>query len=213
MTARPLIVGILLALLTTGAWPAAVRAEKGKADVVLRNGKIYTADPGPSMRQAIALESCCPPGLIDTHINPILASYNRSKCSLAGVKATIDALKPVVQTCLPRSPVTPTTGSKPCSSTITASRRRRRISTASRRKTDCALGHGGVNNRGLRSGVSAATPDPLGGKIARDASGTPTGSFADSAAIFGKRADLVVLERREIGDEREGRIHEWLKRD
>ena len=70
-----------------------------------------------------------------------------------------------------------------------------------------------VNNRGLALlGVSAATPDPLGGKIARDASGTPTGSFADSAAIFvsekdpttgslesGKRADLVVLERREIG--------------
>jgi len=73
-------------------------AEKGKADVVLRNGKIYTADPGRSMRQAIALESWCPPGLIDTHIHPIFGTFNRSKCSLAGVKATIDALKPVVQT-------------------------------------------------------------------------------------------------------------------
>ena len=29
-------------------------AEKGKADVVLRNGKIYTADPARSMRQATA---------------------------------------------------------------------------------------------------------------------------------------------------------------
>ena len=33
-------------------------------------------------------------------------------------------------------------------------------------------------------GVTAETPDPPGGKIARDASGAPSGSFADSAAIF-----------------------------
>ena len=57
-----------------------------------------------------------------------------------------------------------------------------------------------VNNRGLALlGVSAATPDPLGGKIARDASGTPTGSFADSAAIF-------VSEKGR--DHRESRIRE-----
>ena len=42
-----------------------------------------------------------------------------------------------------------------------------------------------VNSRGLALlGVTADTPDPRGGKIARDASGAPTGSFADSAAIF-----------------------------
>ena len=45
-----------------------------------------------------------PPGLIDTHIPPIFGTVNRSKCSLAGVKATIDALKPVVQTCLAKEP-------------------------------------------------------------------------------------------------------------
>ena len=32
--------------------------------------------------------------------------------------------------------------------------------------------------------MTAETPDPPGGKIARDASGAPSGSFADSAAIF-----------------------------
>jgi predicted amidohydrolase YtcJ len=42
-----------------------------------------------------------------------------------------------------------------------------------------------VNNRGLELiGVTAAMPDPPGGKIARDATGAPTGSFADSAAIL-----------------------------
>ena len=42
-----------------------------------------------------------------------------------------------------------------------------------------------VNSRGLALlGVTAETPDPPGGKIARDSSGAPSGSFADSAAIF-----------------------------
>src|SRR6478672_9100260 len=90
-------------------------AEKGKADVVLNNGKIYTADPARSMRQAIAFTGhtiaavgndadvapligastkvvplhgkLLPPGLIDTHIPSIFGTVNRSKCSLAGVKA------------------------------------------------------------------------------------------------------------------------------
>ena len=214
MTARPLIVGILLALLTTGAWPAAVRAEKGKADVVLRNGKIYTADPGRSMRQAIALESWCPPGPIDTHIHPIFGTFNRSKCSLAGVKATIDALKPVVQTCLAKEPGDADDWFEAVQlDNYGFSAAAKDLDCIEAKKPIALWGTVWVNNRGLALlGVSAATPDPLGGKIARDASGTPTGSFADSAAIFvsekdpttgslesGKRADLVVLERREIG--------------
>jgi predicted amidohydrolase YtcJ len=36
------------------------------------------------------------PGMFDTHIHPIIGA----KCGLAGVKATLDALKPVVQACL-----------------------------------------------------------------------------------------------------------------
>ena len=105
-----------------------VATEAAEADVVLRNGKIYTADPARSIRQAIAFtgntivavgddKDMAPligsgtkvidlggklvlPGLIDTHIHPIIGALNGAKCSLAGVKATIDALKPVVQDCL-----------------------------------------------------------------------------------------------------------------
>ena len=32
--------------------------------------------------------------MIDTHIHPIIGALNGAKCSLAGVKATIEALKP-----------------------------------------------------------------------------------------------------------------------
>src|SRR5215510_14347770 len=110
------IVGLVSCL-----WLNDVRgAEDGKADVVLRNGKIYTADPARSIRQSIAFtgnsivavgddDKVAPligpatkvvdlggklvlPGLIDTHIHPIDGALNGAKCSLAGVKATIETL-------------------------------------------------------------------------------------------------------------------------
>src|SRR5262245_38265661 len=102
--------------------------EDGKADVVLRNGQVYTADPAHSIQRAIAVtgitivavgddDDVAPlvgpatevvelggklvlPGLIDTHIHPIIGAVDGAKCSLAGVKATLDALKPVIETCL-----------------------------------------------------------------------------------------------------------------
>jgi hypothetical protein len=44
-----------LALLLMSLAPAEAKADdKGKADVVLRNGKIYTADAARSIKQAIA---------------------------------------------------------------------------------------------------------------------------------------------------------------
>ena len=132
-------------------------AEDGKAEIVLRNGKIYTADPARSIKQAIAFSGntivavgsdadmtaltgpatkvidlggkLVLPGLIDAHIHPIVGAVNGAKCSLAGVKATIDALKPVIEACLAEDQVGPTSGSRRRSSTITVSRRRPRTST------------------------------------------------------------------------------------
>ena len=103
------IVGLVSCL-----WLDDVRAaENGKADVVLRNGKIYTADPARSIRQAIAFTGnsivavgddakVAPligpktevidlggklvlPGLIDTHVHPIEGPVDGAKCSLADV--------------------------------------------------------------------------------------------------------------------------------
>ena len=120
--------GPILALLAWLSSAGAEAEEQAKADVVLRNGKIYTADPARSVRQALAFTGntivavgddadVAPligpktkvvdlagklvlPGLIDTHIHPIIGALNGAKCSLAGVKATIDTLKPVIQDCL-----------------------------------------------------------------------------------------------------------------
>jgi amidohydrolase family protein len=123
---RSWLIGTCLAVMVSGLWPVATEA--AEADVVLRNGKIYTADKARSIRQAIAFKGntivavgddkdMAPligsgtkvldlggklvlPGLIDTHIHPIIGALNGAKCSLASVKATIAALKPVIRDCL-----------------------------------------------------------------------------------------------------------------
>lgn len=120
--------GSIIALLAWVSSAGAEAEEQAKADVVLRNGKIYTADKERSIKQALAFTGntivavgddadVAPligpktkvvdlagklvlPGLIDTHIHPIIGALNGAKCSLAGVKATIDALKPVIKDCL-----------------------------------------------------------------------------------------------------------------
>src|SRR5262245_4473287 len=89
------LAGTCLAVLVSSFWSAAEAAE---ADVVLRNGKIYTADKARSIRQAIAFKGntivavgsdadvtrligsgskvidlagkLVLPGMIDTHIHP-----------------------------------------------------------------------------------------------------------------------------------------------
>jgi hypothetical protein len=48
------LAGACLAVMVSGSWSATDAAE---ADVVLRNGKIYTADKARSIRQAIAFRA------------------------------------------------------------------------------------------------------------------------------------------------------------
>jgi predicted amidohydrolase YtcJ len=132
MTALRTTVAACVALLASCPGLNPAHASEGKADVVLRNGKIYTADSTRSIAQAIAFtgntilavgndEDMVPligaktqtvdlqgklvlPGMIDTHIHPIFGAVDRLKCSLAGVPARIDALKPVIQACLAKEP-------------------------------------------------------------------------------------------------------------
>jgi hypothetical protein len=48
--------GSILALLASLSCASAEAGAQAKADVVLRNGKIYTADPARSVRQALAFK-------------------------------------------------------------------------------------------------------------------------------------------------------------
>jgi predicted amidohydrolase YtcJ len=210
--------GSILALLAWLSSAGAEAEEQAKADVVLRNGKIYTADKERAIKQAIALKGntivavgsdadVAPligsgtkvidlggklvlPGFIDTHIHPIIGALNGPKCSLAGVKATIDALKSVIQDCLAEdhggadewfeAAQLDNYGFSATANDLDGIETNRPIAL---------WGNDGhtvwVNSRGLALlGVTAETPDIPGGKIARDAKGAPTGYFADSASIF-----------------------------
>ena len=193
-------------------------AEDGKANIVLRNGKIYTADPARSIRQSIAFtgntivavgddKDMTPligsgtkvidlggklvlPGLIDTHIHPIIGALNGAKCSLAGVKATIDALKPVVQDCLGKDQGGADDWFEAAQlDNYGFSATAKDVDTIEASRPVALWGNDGhtvwVNSRGLALlGVTVETPDISGGKIARDAKGAPTGYFADRASIF-----------------------------
>jgi predicted amidohydrolase YtcJ len=213
-----MVAGSILALL---AWLSSVGAgaeKQAKADVVLRNGKIYTADATRSIKQAIAFrgntilavggdQDMAPltgdgtkvidlagklvlPGLIDTHVHPIIGALNGAKCSLAGVKATIDTLKPVIQDCLAKDQGGADEWFEAAQlDNYGFSATAKDLDTIETKRPIALWGNDGhtvwVNNRGLAVlGVTAETPDISGGKIGRDATGAPDSYFADRASIF-----------------------------
>jgi len=201
-------------------WLDDVRAaEDRKADVVLRNGKIYTADPARSIRQSIAFTGnrivavgddpeIAPligpstevvdlggklvlPGLIDTHIHPIV---NGENCSLAGVKPAIEALKIKIQECLAKEPG----GADDWFEAVQLDNYGfqatvRDLDRIEKTRPIALHGNDGhivwVNSRGLALlGITTDMPNPRCGEIVRDASGAPTGAFADDAV------DLVARQ-------------------
>ena len=230
MTALRTTVAACVALLSCPVLNPA-EATEGKADVVLQNGKIYTADPTRSIAQAIAFtgstilavgndEDMVPligattqtvdlqgklvlPGMIDTHIHPIFGAVDRLKCSLAGVPARIEALKPVVQACLAKEPGGPDKWFEAVQlDNYGFSATARDLDSIESARPLVLEGNDGhtawVNSRGLELvGIAAATPDPPSGKIVRDVSGTPTGAFIDNATalVLDKIPEPSVEER------------------
>jgi len=122
--------GLLAAAILLGAFAPA--AADDPADLVLRNGKIYTVDPARSVQQAVAVRGdtivavgsdadVAPligpatavvdlggkfvmPGMIDGHSHPVIGAASTAKCSLADVEPTIEAITPVVRKCLADRP-------------------------------------------------------------------------------------------------------------
>ena len=204
--------GSILALLASLSCAGAEAGEQAKADVVLRNGKIYTADPARSVRQALAFKDNTIVAIGDDAdvaplIGPktkvvdlagklvlpgftIIGALNGAKCSLAGVKATLDTLKPVIQDCLAKDQGGADEWFEAAQlDNYGFSATAEDLDTIEARKPVALWGNDGhtvcVNSRGLALlGVTAETPDIPGGKIARDAKGAPAGYFADRASIF-----------------------------
>jgi predicted amidohydrolase YtcJ len=188
------------------------------ADIVLRNGKIYTVDPARSLQSALAIKGntiaavgrsteiekmigpntkivdlggkFVMPGLIDAHSHPVPSAATAVKCSLAGVKPTIAAIKPVIQKCLADGSGGPRDWLEVVQLynygfQATAAD----IDTIEAARPIVIVGNDGhtmwANTRALAvAGITSGTKDPPGGKILRDATGTPNGVFADTAVLL-----------------------------
>jgi predicted amidohydrolase YtcJ len=130
------------------------------------------------------------PGMIDTHSHPVIGAVSGGKCSLADVQPTIEAIKPVIRECLADRPATGDGWLEVVQLynygfEATA----RDFDTIEADRPLAVGGNDGhtlwTNTRALElAGITAATEDPPGGKISRDASGNPTGAFADTAALL-----------------------------
>lgn len=133
------------------------------------------------------------PGLVDGHMHPLQGGEVLVKCNLDYETLTVPQFQARIQTCLDqtrdREPdgwlevvswfqnnMLPP-GVETTFATLDVLKTRRPILVES------SFGHSTLaNSRAIRlAGVNARTPDPLGGRIARDARGNPTGLFEDAA--------------------------------
>jgi predicted amidohydrolase YtcJ len=133
------------------------------------------------------------PGLVDGHSHPLQGGGTLLKCNLNYEQLSVEQMQTRIQTCLDQTQVhEPDTwlevvnwfqeGMLPAGTVtnrghLDALKTRRPIFVMS------SFGHTAlVNSRALQlAGITARTPDPLGGKVARDASGNPSGILEDAA--------------------------------
>ncbi len=169
--------------------------------VAIRGGRIvYVGDDngvaafaGPATISVDLKGRFLMPGIVDGHMHPEEAGTTLLKCSLNYEALTVAQVQTRIQACIDASkgkepdgwleivnwfqegmlPV----GVKTSRATLDALNTRRPIIVSS------SFGHTVLaNSRALAlAKITAATPDPLGGKVWRDADGNPTGLLEDSA--------------------------------
>jgi predicted amidohydrolase YtcJ len=210
----------LLGLAAVSAGPAAHGAGPA-ADMVYRNGLVYTVNAGDEVQQALAVRDgrivyvgtdagagsyadphtqvidlhgrMLMPGLVDGHMHPLQGGAVLLKCSLNYEQLRIEQMQARIQACLDatrsREPdqwlevanwfqegMLPA-GVETSRALLDALKTRRPILVES------SFGHTSLaNSRAIElAGLTAGTPDPLGGRIWRDAAGHPTGLLDDAA--------------------------------
>ena len=141
------------------------------------------------------------PGLVDGHMHPLAAGLKLQKCSLDYQSVTVAELQQRVQACLDKTKNQEPDGWLEVVNWFQESMRPAGV------KTNCAtldvlktarpiivrssFGHTVLANSPALAlaKITKVTPDPLGGKIWRDADGKPTGLLEDSA--FAVYANLI----------------------
>jgi predicted amidohydrolase YtcJ len=148
---------------------------------------------GPSTKVSELQGRFLMPGLIDGHMHPLEAGLKLRKCSLNYERLTVAQLQERVQGCLDKAKDQEPDGWLEVVSWFQESMRPAGVKT-SRATLDAlktslpiivrsSFGHTVLaNSRALAlAKITKASPDPLGGKIWRDADGNPTGLLEDAA--------------------------------
>jgi hypothetical protein len=162
---------------------------------------------GPSTKVTDLKGHFLMPGLVDGHMHPLEAGLKLRKCSLNYESLTVAALQQRVQACLDQTKSQEPDGWLEVVSWFQESMRPAGVRT-SRATLDVlktarpiivrsSFGHTVLaNSRALAlAKITKATPDPLGGKIWRDADGNPAGLLEDSAyAVY---SNLIPMPTRE----------------
>jgi predicted amidohydrolase YtcJ len=209
-------IALILSLLSAGAHAA-------PADIVYRNGYVYTVDAQDSVQQALAVRGgrivyvggnagadehtgaqthvidlqgrMLMPGLVDGHMHPQSGGTRLLNCSLDYQPLTVPQFQARIQACLDQDQakkVSPRRwlrvvnwfqqgmlpdGVELTSATLDSLKTTRPVVVRS------SFGHSALlNSRAMKlAGVTRRTPDPEGGKIARDAAGNATGILEDAA--------------------------------
>jgi predicted amidohydrolase YtcJ len=173
--------------------------------IAIRDGKIVFVGSdselarwiGPSTELVDLHGKFLMPGLIDGHMHPLQAGTQLLKCGLDYASLTVAELQSRVANCLAASADKEPDGWLEVVNWFQESMRPAGVTT-SRSTLDTldtkrpiivrsSFGHTVLaNSRALElAHIDATTPDPVGGKIWRDAAGSPTGLLEDSAfAVF-----------------------------
>ena len=133
------------------------------------------------------------PGLVDGHSHPLQGGGTLLMCNLNYEQLRVEQVQAKIQSCLDQTRAAePDTwlqvvnwfqegmlpaGTHTSRATLDALKTKRPIFVMS------SFGHTAlINTRALQlAGITAKTPDPLGGRIGRDASGNPSGILEDAA--------------------------------
>ena len=169
-------------------------AIRGNKIVAVGTDEVVSALKGPNTRTMDLAGRVVLPGIIDAHTHPAESAQDLGKCSLEDKMLAPAQIKAKVAACLEKNPgdaamwfevvkVNP--------SDLTLSLRDLNSMLAARPMLlEGADGHTvWANSAALRAArIRAATRDPAGGRIERDAAGHPTGTLRDTAAEIALRA-------------------------
>lgn len=133
------------------------------------------------------------PGLVDGHMHPLMGGASLLKCNLNYLQLTVQRMQAMIQDCLDATrPKEPDAwlevvnwfqeGMVPAGVAATRTLLDE-LKTQRPIIVESSFGHSSlVNSRAIAiARLTAGTPDPLGGKIAHDVSGNPTGLLDDAA--------------------------------